>query len=87
MQDKKECFICGAIADLHEHHVLFGPFRKKAEHFGLKVFLCPYHHNMSDYGVHFNKKIDVELKKMAQRKFEESHSREEWMRIFEKNYL
>ena len=87
LQSTRECFICGQTYELHEHHIIFGPFRKKSEHFGLKVFLCPYHHNMSDYGVHFNRKMDLALKQAAQREFEKIYSHEEWMKQFEKNYL
>ena len=87
LQSKRECFLCGAVGDLHEHHVIYGPFRKKSEHYGLKVYLCPNDHNMSDNGIHFNRKLDLEMKKYAQKKFEEKYSHEEWMKQFEKNYL
>ena len=42
---------------------------------------------MSNEGVHANKALDIELKRMAQRKFEEKHTREEFMREFGRNYL
>ena len=42
---------------------------------------------MSDYGVHFNKKLDLKLKQDCQRKFEETHSREEFLEIIGRNYL
>lgn len=42
---------------------------------------------MSDEGVHFNPVQDALLKKNAQEKFEETHSHEEFMRLFGKNYL
>ena len=87
LQDRKECFLCGTTYDLHEHHVIYGPFRHKAEHYGLKVYLCAYDHNMSDNGVHFNKSLDIKLKQFAQEKFESKYSHEEWMKQFEKNYV
>jgi hypothetical protein len=34
-----------------------------------------------------NKELDYQLKKDAQRAFEEKYSHEEFMRIFKKNYL
>ncbi len=87
IQDKKECLVCGQTWDLHEHHIIYGPFRKSSEKYGLKVWLCAYHHNMSDAGIHFNREFDLALKRQAQEAFEKTHSREEWLRIFEKNYL
>ena len=42
---------------------------------------------MSDQGIHFNKALDREVKQIAQREFEDTYSREEFMRIFGKNYL
>lgn len=87
LQDRKECFLCGSTLELHEHHVIYGPFRKKAEHYGLKVWLCPVEHNMSDQGVHFNRELDLRLKQYAQEKFEAIHGHAAWMREFEKNYL
>lgn len=42
---------------------------------------------MSQYGIHFNKDIDMEVKKECQRKFEETHTRQEFMDIFGRNYL
>ena len=37
--------------------------------------------------VHMNRAEDLKLIKMAQRKFEETHSREEFREIFGKSYL
>ena len=54
---------------------------------GFKVFLCGHHHNLSDEGVHFNKELDLELKRECQMKFEETRSHEEFMAIVGRNYL
>lgn len=67
LQDKKECYVCKATHNLHSHHIFYGTAnRKKSEQYGLKVYLCGMHHNMSDAGVHFNKKLDLKLKQIAQ---------------------
>jgi len=58
-----------------------------SEHFGLWVWLCPYHHNMSTQGVHSDKSLDLKLKRWGQRKFEETHTRAEWHRYFGRSYL
>lgn len=42
---------------------------------------------MSNEGVHFNRELDLKLKRECQEKFEETHSREEFMKIIGKNYL
>ena len=61
--------------------------RKKSEEFGCWVYLCAGHHNMTDYSVHFNKELDLKLKKECQKEFEKYGSREEFRRIFGKSYL
>lgn len=89
IQKSKECWVCGAIRELHDHHIIYDKGnRPLSEKYGLKVFLCGYHHNLSDEGVHFNKELDRQLKELAQRTFEEKHgSREDFRRIFGKSYL
>lgn len=42
---------------------------------------------MSNMGVHFNKDFDTYLKKLCQAKFEEKHTRDEFMEIIGRNYL
>lgn len=87
IQIHKECFMCHRTGDLHSHHIFGGSNRKWSEKYGLKIWLCPEHHNMSDNGIHFNKALDLQIKQIAQREFEDTYTREEFMRIFGKNYL
>lgn len=61
--------------------------RKKSEEFGCWVYLCAGHHNMTDFSVHFNKELDLKLKKECQKEFEKYGSREDFRRIFGKSYL
>ena len=42
---------------------------------------------MADYGVHFNRELDLMLKAECQRRFEEIYSHAEFMDAFGKNYL
>ena len=42
---------------------------------------------MSNYGVHNDVALDVELKQTAQRAFEKKYSHELFMSVFGKNYL
>lgn len=87
IQIHKECFMCHRTGDLHSHHIFGGPNRKWSEKYGLKIWLCPEHHNMSDNGVHFNKALDLQIKQIAQREFEDTYTHADFMRIFGKNYL
>lgn len=88
IQDEKECYICRTKENLHEHHIIHGTAnRKQSEKYGLKVWLCAYHHNMSGDSVHANARLDNEFKKLAQQYFEKEHSREEFRQIFGKSYL
>lgn len=90
IEDKnaQQCFICGAYGYLEEHHIFFGTaLRKKSEHYGLKVHLCYLHHRDKVSGVHFNKGLNIKLKQLAQKTFEEKHGHERFMKEFGKNYL
>ena len=87
IQRKKECFICRTNYDvettneLHEHHIFEGT--AKSEKYDLKIWLCN-RHPITDprYSIHYQKQLDVELKQLAQKKFEEYHSREEFIKHF-----
>lgn len=73
IQDEKNCFLCGSPY-AEEHHVFYGTAnRKLSEQYGLKVWLCPTHHRHSKFGVHFNKKLDEELKAIAEKRFKETY--------------
>lgn len=90
LQDRKECFVCRTTQNLHEHHVFEGGTngnRKMSEKYGMKIWLCAWDHNMSDDGIHFNKDLDLRIKRMAQTKFEETHTREEFRGLFGKSWL
>ena len=85
-ENMEHCIVCGKPHP-HTHHVFGASNRKWSEKYGLTVPLCYMHHNGSDAGVHFDKCLDLALKKMAQRKFEETYPEENFMQIFGRNYL
>ena len=90
LQDKKECYITKSTINLHKHHIFEGTAnRRLSEEDGLWVYLRADYHNMSDYGVHFNKELDLELKKKAQKKWQEFYgkSTEDFIKRYGKNYL
>lgn len=89
LQKEKECYICKVKVGLHDHHVFFGVSKRKiSEKYGLKVWLCWFHHE-GTYGAHGKNgaSLNKRLKQLAQLKFEENHTREEFIKIFGKNYL
>ena len=87
IQTEKECWVCGTTLNLHNHHIFYGPNKPNSERLGLKIYLCARHHNMSNGGVHFDPELDDKIKIMAQKKFEETHTREEFMAIMGRNYI
>ena len=88
IQSEKECYVCHTIYNLHDHHIIYGTSnRKQSEKYGLKVWLCQEHHTGS-CGVHFNKPLDLHLKKLAQEHFEANiGARNEFIKVFGKSYI
>lgn len=89
IQKQKMCLVCNTPYNLHEHHIFEGTAnRRMSEKFGLKVFLCARHHNMSNEGVHFNKELDLSIKQLGQKYFERHYgSRDYFIEKFGKSYL
>lgn len=52
------------------------------------VYLCADCHR-GTYGVHgkYGHEVDMDLKKISQKMYEENHSRDEWMKEIGRNYL
>lgn len=89
LQDEKKCYISGATNGLQKHHVMNGPNRRLAEEDGLWVWLrWDYHIENSPHNTPHNcREVDLMLKRVAQRRYEETHTRDEWMARYGKNYL
>lgn len=87
LQTEKECFITHSTDNLHKHHIYAGSRRKISEKYGFTVYLRADWHNMASYGVHNDKSLDLHLKRLCQSKFEETHSRQEFMKLIGKSYL
>lgn len=85
----RKCYVCGTTLNIHKHHILMGKNRKNAEKEGLWVYLCGFHHNQSNYGVHFNKALDKELKILAETKWceETGQTPDDFIKMFHINYL
>lgn len=88
IQSEKECFVCKTTYGLHEHHIFEGTGRRKqSEKYGMKIWLCGRHHNLSNEGVHFNKELDLRIKRIAQKKFEETYKDLDFIKIFGRNFI
>jgi hypothetical protein len=87
MQSERVCFKTGSMLNLHRHHVFGGANRKKSEKYGLWVWLRADWHIQTPYAIHNNREFDLELKRFAQEKFEETHTRDEFMKLFKRSYL
>lgn len=89
------CFLCNLLEgdgsrrnELEEHHIVHGRANKKlSEKYGLKIYLCPYHHRIGPKAVHINKEIRRMTEAIAQEKFNEVFPEEDFVKIFGKNYL
>lgn len=87
IQERKECYFCGKLTSLERHHVFGGVANRPiSEKYGLTVWLCHNCHTGKD-GAQYDKMKNLRLKQDAQFAFERNHSRSEWMKLIEKNYL
>lgn len=97
LHNKKDgtCYLCMKLHGdysrktvLQEHHAIPGTAnRHMSEKYGLKVYLDIQHHLEGPEAVHQNEEISILVKQDAQRAFEKTHTRAQWMAAFGKNYL
>lgn len=90
IQDKKECYITGTTYNLHKHHIFEGTAnRKLSEEDGMWIWLRGDWHNLSDYGVHFNKELDLQLKEIAEQTWIAYYgkTKEDFIARYGRNYL
>ncbi len=87
--DLSKCLVCGSQRNIQIHHIFHGANRNNSTKFGLVVPLCMYHHTGSTGAVHGKDghKLDLEIKKLGQKAFEWTHTRDEFIATFGKNYL
>ena len=85
----KRCYLTGETRGLEKHHIYFGAgLRQISDKHGFWVWLTAEKHRGTK-GVHGRDghEIDLRLKRACQRRFEETHSSEEFMAIIGRNYL
>lgn len=80
--DLEHCIICNKDKE-HLHEVFPGAFRQRSMNQKMVLPLCSFHH------AQIHKKIELSLywKRLCQQKFEESHTRDEFIKIFGRSYL
>ena len=87
INNERECYLCGKTVNLERHHIFAGVANRKiSEMLGLWVYLCHNCHTGKN-GAQYNKEKGLKLKQDAQRAFEKTHTRDEWMKWIKKNYL
>ena len=90
---RDQCYMCMQQGDyslkpvLEKHHVFMGPLRKISEKEGLYVYLCPECHRYGKHAVHRDYAVCRMIQQEAQKKYEETHSRAEFMRIMGRSYI
>ena len=85
--DLKRCFVCGKIGGIDLHEIFFGSNREKSKRYGLVVPLCHEGCHQGSKGVHFNRQLDLEMKKIGQKAFEGHYPDEDFLEVFGRNYL
>lgn len=91
------CYVCGKRGDTQLHEVFYGQSnRSKSKEDGMVVPLCYTCHHGSNFGVHFNKELDLRLKQQAEKIWIDNYTDKElnyndrinlFIKRFGKNYL
>lgn len=88
MQTGKYCYLCGRTDSLERHHVFFGnQYRQLSEKNGLWVWLCAECHRTGKHSAHLDKDTNLHLKEDGQRAFELTYTRQDFMKVFGRNWL
>ena len=83
IDNNKVCFMCNNT-NVEKHHIYKGhKCRQIADKEGMWVWLCRKHHEQ----MHKNRELDLELMKLGQEKYEQTHTRADFIEKFNKSYL
>ena len=87
LSDEPKCWVCGSPA-VELHHVFHGwANRRISDKYGCTVYLCREHHT-GKTGAHFDRNLDLLLKRNCQGRWEETYGdREEFRQAFGKSWL
>lgn len=86
LSNERKSYLSGKTGTLHKHHIKNGPYRNKAEKYGVWCYLTAEEHNKL-HSTKEGQEVATWLKQEAQKKFEQIWSRELWMKEFKRNYL
>ena len=85
ISNERKCYISGFTHNLDKHHCMNGSaYRRKSEQDGLWVYL---NHDIHMAVHSYRPDLKRELKAVAQQAYERTHTHEEWMERYHKNYL
>lgn len=85
--DEQSCYFCGRVGWLEKHHIFAGVANRRiSENENFFVMICHDCHT-GKKGAQYDKDRSLMLKQEAQRAYERSHTRAEWMALIRKNYL
>ena len=92
IQSKNECFICKTNYDVVTtndltEHLIFNEYPKQSNKYGLKINLCYRHNDFNKYQEKFKNALELSLKQLAQKKFEETRKRKSFIKHFNKSYI
>jgi len=89
LQSEKRCLVCNTTQNIHTHEVYFGKNRKKSIRDGCCVYLCGRHHNQSKHGVHFNRELNLSLKKTMETMWLKYYQKsiDDFIKRYGRNYL
>lgn len=88
LQTEKQCWCCLTTEGLEYHHIFFGTANRKiSDKHHFTCWLCHEHHTGSNHSVHRDRVLDLVLKKVCQAKYEETHSREDFIKLIGRSYL
>lgn len=80
--DLEHCVICNKPKE-HLHEVFPGAFRQRSMKERMVMPLCAFHHTQ----IHKDTELSLYWKQSCQKLFEKSHTRDEFIKIFGRNYL
>jgi hypothetical protein len=76
------CLHCGRRGVTQIHHIYYGSYRNRAEKADFVIELCPECHALMH-----NTPLGDKLKRSFQQKYEETHSREEFLKKMGRSWL
>ena len=82
-----ECFFTKDPVNLCIHHIFRGAFRDKSTKYGCWIWLRPEWHNLTNYSIHNDKKLEMKLQAMCQMAFEDKYGHELFMKEFKRDYI